>query len=40
MFSTTKPAYKTLLLLPEGFDYESEVNSGSLPINYDVLCAV
>ena len=38
MFSTTEPADKTLLLFPECFDYESEVNSGSLSINYGVFC--
>ena len=36
----TKPANKTLLLLPECFDYASEVNSGSLSINYDVFCVL
>ena len=40
VFSTTKPAYKTLLLLPECFDYESEVNSGSLSINYGAFCVL
>ena len=35
MFSTTEPADKTLLLLPECFDYESKVNSGSL---WCILC--
>ena len=29
---------QTLLLLPECFDYESEVNSGSLSINYGGFC--
>ena len=40
MFSTTEPAYKTLLLFPECFDYESEVNSESLSINYGVFCVL
>ena len=34
------PAYKTLLLLPECFDYASELTSGSLSINYGVFCAL
>ena len=40
MFSTTKPADKTLLSLPECFDFASEVNSGSLSTNYDVFCVL
>ena len=40
MFSATKPADKTLLLLPECFDYASEVNGGSLSTNYDVFCVL
>ena len=40
-FSTlVSTAYKTLLLLPECFDYASEVNNGSLSINYDVFCVL
>ena len=35
-----KTGLQNSLLLPEGFDYESEVNSVSLPINYDVFCVV
>ena len=33
-------AYKALLLSPECFDYTSEVNSGSLSMNYDVFCVL
>ena len=40
MFSATKPADKTLLLLLECFDYASEVNGGSLSTNYDVFCVL
>ena len=40
MFSTTEQADKTLLLFPECFDYGSEVNSGSLSINYGVFCVL
>ena len=40
-FSTpVSKAYKTPLLLPECFDYASEVNRGSLSINYDVFCVL
>ena len=35
MFSTTEPADKTLLLLPECFDYESEVID-----HFTVVCLV
>ena len=31
---------KLFLLLPEGFDFESEVNSDSLSINYGVFCVL
>ena len=34
------PADKTLLSLPECFDFASEVNSGSLSTNYDIFCVL
>ena len=40
LFFRSDYARVTLLLLPECFDYASEVNSGSLSIDYDVFCVL